>query len=204
MQVHLPRWFTKWFPSAVWRMPDREEKVCYLTFDDGPVPMVTPWVLDLLDHYNIKATFFVVGENVKRYPKQYQMLLDRGHAVGNHTYNHLKGLAIASKSYIENVDKAAELIDSNLFRPPYGWLKKIQYFRLKRRYKIVMWDVISCDYNRRLPKEEVLDNVLRFTRPGSIIVFHDSPKALENLYFTLPRAIEALRRDGYSFKKIKL
>ena len=145
LQVHLPGFFTKWFPAAVWRMPG-EEKTVYLTFDDGPVPSVTPWVLDLLNENQVKATFFAVGENVFRYPEIYEQILEDGHAVGNHTYHHLQGLKSSNLEYFKDIEQANRLIGSNLFRPPHGWLTRGQYLFLSQKYKIVMWDVIYCDY----------------------------------------------------------
>jgi peptidoglycan/xylan/chitin deacetylase (PgdA/CDA1 family) len=184
-------------------MPEEDAKVVYLTFDDGPVPGVTTWLLDLLDKYNIKATFFCVGENVFRYPNIYTRILKGGHVVGNHTYNHIQGLKSTNRSYLKNVEQADRLIGSNLFRPPHGWLKRSQYRYLSERYKIIMWDVISCDYNQNISKEEVLNNVLEYTQPGSIITFHDSIKAEDHLKWALPRAIEELISQGYEFRKIE-
>jgi len=203
LQVHLPRWITKWFPLAIWRFPE-ESKTVYLTFDDGPIPEVTPWVLELLRENDIKATFFAVGENVFRHPDIFVQVLEEGHAVGNHTYHHLQGLKSDNKTYFEDIHNANRLIRTNLFRPPHGWLKRAQYRYLTRRYHIIMWDVISCDYNRNITKEEVLQNVLKYTRPGSIITFHDSQKAAQHLYWVLPRAIKALKDQGYEFKKIEI
>lgn len=203
LQVHLPRWITKWFPLAIWRMPD-ESKTVYLTFDDGPVPVITPWVLELLQKYQIKATFFAVGENVFHYPEIFEHIMEDGHAVGNHTYHHLQGLKSDNRTYFQDIEKANKLIGSHLFRPPHGWLKRAQYWHLSRKYKIIMWDVISCDYNRNIKKEEVLQNVLDYVRPGSIITFHDSKKAAEHLYWVLPRVIETLKAEGYEFKKIEI
>lgn len=202
LQVHLPHCVTNWFPLAVWRM-NQEKKQVYLTFDDGPIPEVTPWVLDLLREKNIKATFFAVGENVFRYPELFEQVVEEGHAVGNHTYHHLQGLKSDNKTYYKDIVKANNLIGSNLFRPPHGWLKRAQYRYLAGKYKIIMWDVISCDYNRNISKEEVLNNVLDFARPGSIITFHDSLKAERHLKWALPRAIEALQAEGYEFRKIE-
>ncbi len=202
LQVQLPGFFTKWFPAAVWRMSG-EEKAVYLTFDDGPVSGVTPWLLDLLNKQEVKATFFVVGENVFRYPDIFLQILEDGHAVGNHTYHHLQGLKTGNLEYFKDIEQANRLIGSNLFRPPHGWLSRAQYIFLSQKYKIVMWDVISCDYNPNITREEVLDNVLRFVRSGSIITFHDSYKAEEHLKWALPRAIAALKDEGYEFKKIE-
>ncbi len=201
LQVHLPHYITKWFPLAIWRMPETSKTV-YLTFDDGPIPEVTTWVLDVLRKNKIKATFFAVGENVFRYPEIYDQILEDGHAVGNHTYHHIQGLKTDSLAYYKDIFQAEKLINSNLFRPPHGWLKRNQYRYLANRYKIVMWDVISCDYNQNIPKEEVLKNVLDYARAGSIITFHDSIKAADHLYWALPRAIKALKAEGYSFDKI--
>jgi peptidoglycan/xylan/chitin deacetylase (PgdA/CDA1 family) len=180
-----------------------DKKVVYLTFDDGPIPEVTPWVLDLLMEHNIKATFFAVGENVFRYPEIFEQIVEDGHAVGNHTYHHLQGLKSDNKTYYKDIVHANKMIGSNLFRPPHGWLKRAQYRYLSGKYKIIMWDVISCDYNRNITKEEVLNNVLEFAREGSIITFHDSLKAEGHLKWALPRAIEALKAEGFEFDKIE-
>jgi len=184
-------------------MPQEGNKVVYLTFDDGPVPGVTTWLLDLLSKYKIKGTFFCVGENIFKYPFIYSRIVQEGHSTGNHTYNHLQGLKSTNNDFFRNIRQADALIGSNLFRPPHGLLKRSQYRYLVKKYKIVMWDVISCDYNRNIPKEEVLNNVLEFTRPGSIITFHDSYKAEPHLRWVLPRAIEALKSQGYEFRRIE-
>lgn len=199
--VRLPLLFTALFRSAVWRMPDNE-KVVYLTFDDGPIPEVTPWVLNLLKSEGIRATFFCVGENVAKYPEVYRQVLDRGHSVGNHTFNHWQGFKHDDDEYFHNIEKASELINSDLFRPPHGLLKPSQYRYLKNKYRIIMWDLVSCDYNRQLGPREVLSNVTDFVRPGSIITFHDSIKAQPNLTKVLPQAIEWLKEQGYSFAPI--
>jgi peptidoglycan-N-acetylglucosamine deacetylase len=201
-RVHLPEWFTRLYPGAVWRMP-LDEKVVYLTFDDGPVPDVTPEVLDILDKWDIKATFFCVGDNVDKYPELFHDILMRGHTVGNHTYNHLNGMKNSFRYYMENVEKADRCIGSNLFRPPYGVLRKSQYLALKQSYKIVMWDVISCDYDPLLTPQQCYHNVMDFVRNGSIITFHDSRKAKKNLLGSLSLIIETLVSEGYSFRKIE-
>lgn len=188
------------FPGAFWRKPVEGEKTIYLTFDDGPIPEITPWVLDLLDKYDIKATFFCVGDNVRKYPDIYKMVLDRGHRVGNHTFNHIQGIRTFSKRYLENTKLASEYIESDLFRPPHGHMRIPQFFTLRRYYKIVMWDVVTRDYSKLMTPEKVLENVKRYTRDGSIIVFHDSLKAEKNMKYALPRSIEWLKEQGYTFK----
>ncbi|MBQ1987248.1 MAG: polysaccharide deacetylase family protein [Muribaculaceae bacterium] len=190
------------FPECVWRLHNNDKTV-YLTFDDGPIPEVTPWVLDLLDSYNIKATFFCVGDNVKRNPELFQEIKRRGHSVGNHTMNHLQGIKTTSRRYLRNVAEANELIDSPFFRPPHGLLRWEQASVLREHYTIIMYDVVSRDYNRKLTGEQVLNIVKRYTRQGSIIVFHDSLKAEKNMKYALPRAIEWLKEQGYKFERLK-
>lgn len=188
------------YKGAIWKKEIEGEKVVYLTFDDGPIPDITPWVLDLLDQYNIKATFFCVGDNVRKYPDIYQMVLDRGHHVGNHTFNHLQGLKTKTKNYLENVELATKYIKSDLFRPPHGHIRLPQFYMLRSQYKVVMWDVVTRDYSKVQTPEKVLQNVKKYTRNGSVIVFHDSIKAEKNMKYALPRAIEWLKEQGYSFK----
>ncbi len=189
------------FPETVWRIHKREHTV-YLTFDDGPIPEVTPWVLDTLDHYGVKATFFCVGDNVARNPELFQEIKRRGHTVGNHTMNHLQGSKVTTRAYLHNVFKAHELIGSTLFRPPHGLLRWGQSKVLRSRFTIVMYDLVTRDYSRKLTGERVLTNVRRYARNGSIIVFHDSLKAERNMKYALPRAIEWLQSQGYKFDKI--
>ena len=179
-----------------------ETKAVHLTFDDGPIPGVTAWVLDVLRQYDIKATFFCIGDNVRKHPDIYAQILAEGHAVGNHSFCHLRGFWTGSGKYVANVEKAAEYIDSQLFRPPHGLMRMVQKKALEKKYQIVMSDVISCDYDRDLKPEKVLNNVRRHVRNGSIIVFHDSLKAEPNLRFVLPRAIEFLKSEGYEFWKL--
>ena len=186
-------------PDSLWRIPSRP-KCVYLTFDDGPTPEVTPWVLDLLDRYGIKATFFCVGDNVARYRSLFEMVKQRGHHVGNHTMNHISALTYGSKAYLANVEKANMLIHSELFRPPHGWMRFDQYAWLSRKFRIVMWDVVTRDYSKWMSADDVLNNVKRYTRNGSIITFHDSLKSIGKLRTALPAAIEWLKAEGYDFK----
>lgn len=179
---------------------NKNEKAVYLTFDDGPIPVVTPWVLDLLDKYKIKATFFMVGDNVRKHPEEFQMVVNRGHRIGNHTFNHIRGLDYKGDSYLENTDKANAYLKTNLFRPPHGYMSPKQYRTLKDKYKIIMWDLVTRDYNRKLNGKQVLGKVKKYVRNGSIITFHDSIKSEENLKYALPRAIEWLQEQGYEFK----
>lgn len=191
------------FPESVWRIQKRK-KCIYLTFDDGPIPEVTPWVLDLLDKYNIKATFFCVGDNVRRNPELFEEVKSRGHSVGNHTMNHLQGSKVTTRRYLRNVREAQDLIGTNLFRPPHGLLRWSQAKVLKDHFAMIMYDLVTRDYSKKLNGEQVLDNVKKFARRGSIIVFHDSLKAEKNMKYALPRAIEWLRDQGYTFQRIPM
>ena len=200
MLIEQPPKLLRWlYPRALWRM-DKNLKAVYLTFDDGPIPNITPWVLDLLDKYNIKATFFLVGDNVRKHPEEFKMIVERGHRVGNHTFNHISGLKYLSYNYLENTNKADELINSTLFRPPHGWMRWGQYMVLSHRYTVVMWDLVTRDYSKRLNGRQVLRNVKKYVRNGSIITFHDSIKSEKNMKYALPRAIEWLLEQGYEFK----
>ncbi len=187
------------YPCAIWRM-DPKEKAVYLTFDDGPIPEITPWVLDLLDKYGIKATFFLVGDNVRKYPEEFQMILERGHRVGNHTYNHIRGFEYLTKNYMANTEKANELIKSDLFRPPHGHMRAHQYYALRKKYKVIMWDLVTRDYSNKLNGKQVFEKVKHYLRNGSIITFHDSLKSEQNMKYALPRSIEWILEQGYQFK----
>lgn len=191
------------FPETLWRIHKREHTV-YLTFDDGPIPEVTPWVLDTLDEYEVKATFFLVGENVERHPELFEEIKRRGHSYGNHTMNHMRGTHVTTETYVANVERAAELVPTNLFRPPHGLMRPGQSRALREKYDIIMYDLVTRDYDRDLHPEVVLNNVRRFVRNGSIIVFHDSIKAERNLRFALPRAIEWLKQQGYELAAIPM
>ncbi len=187
------------YKGGIWRIKDDKEKTIYITFDDGPVPEITPAVLDVLDKYQVKATFFCVGENVAKHPDVYAEILKRGHQVGNHTYNHLKGFAYPIQFYIDNVEKAATYIDSNLFRPPYGRIRPLQLNALLKKYKVILWDIITRDYNPNLTPEYIMKNIKKLSRSGSIVVFHDSIKAEKNMFAVLPEAIEFWKSEGYKF-----
>ena len=193
------------FPEALWRIKRKgTAPVVFLTFDDGPIPEETPWVLDLLDRYGIKATFFMVGDNVRRHPELYAEVRRRGHNVGNHTMHHLQGMKVRSVRYLRDISEADALIDSPLFRPPHGLLRWKQAKAIKQHYNIVMYDLVTRDYSRKLDGEQVLDNVRRYARNGSIIVFHDSLKASANMRYALPRAIEWLLSEGYEFHALPM
>lgn len=221
MLIEQPsKWLRRLYPGALWRV-NPEEKAVYLTFDDGPIPEVTPWVLDLLDRYGVKATFFMVGDNISKYPETFRQVVEQGHRIGNHTFNHIRGFSrkyFTSYSYLENTEKAYDLMREQmnglnhsesqlrplLFRPPHGHMGWAQYITLKRRYRIVMWDLVTRDYSKKLRGPQVLANVLRYTRNGSIITFHDSLKSWKNgnLQYALPRSIEFLMEEGYQMKML--
>jgi len=189
----------------VWDMPSEKAKTLYLTFDDGPTEEVTHWILNTLEEYNARATFFCVGGNVARHPEIYEALLDKGHAIGNHTYNHLNGWKTKTADYIGNVAKAAELIQSRLFRPPYGKIKPSQAKALKNKgFQIILWSVLTYDFDRGLDTSEAWKNILKYTLPGSILVFHDHVKAFENLRELLPKTLAHFQSQGYIFEKISL
>lgn len=194
-----PLFYRMLFPEASWRIPRRGRKVVYLTFDDGPIPEVTPWVLDLLDRHKIKATFFMVGDNVRRNRDVFEEVRRRGHSYGNHTMHHLQGIKECAVKYLRDITEADSFIDSTLFRPPHGIIYPRQARLIRSHYNIVMYDLVTRDYSKRLTGEQVLDNVKRYTRNGSIIVFHDSLRAEKNLRYALPRAIEWLKEQGYEF-----
>jgi len=193
--------FLSWwlFRGATWRM-DAHEKSVYLTFDDGPIPESTPFILTTLARYGIKATFFLVGDNAKKYPELVQRIVGEGHRLGNHTYHHLGGFKHLTSTYIADTHQADGYIKSELFRPPHGIMTPMEYVRLKRQYHIVMWDVVSRDYSRRITANDVVENVKRYTRNGSIITFHDSLKSIDKLQTALPEIIEWLSENGYDFK----
>ena len=203
MIIEQPTIWLRWiYPKALWRMDPKEHSV-YLTFDDGPIPEATPFILDTLAKYGIKATFFMVGDNVRKYPHLYERIKAEGHQVGNHTYNHMGSVRHTLKTYVKNTNKANDLIHSKYFRPPHGWMRPAAYIWLKRKYKVVMWDVVTRDYSRLLTAEDVVNNIKTYTRNGSIITFHDSLKSIEKLQTALPESLEWLISQGYQFKTFK-
>ena len=200
MLIEQPAKWLRWlFPKAIWRM-DPTEKAVYLTFDDGPIPEATPFILDTLKSFDIKATFFMVGDNVSKYPELYERIKAEGHQVGNHTHNHLGAFKHWTVTYIINTFKANELIHAHLFRPPHGLMRWSEYYWLNKHFKVVMWDLVTRDYSKWLTAEEVLNNVKRYARNGSIITFHDSLKSIDKLRFALPETIKWLKQEGYAFK----
>lgn len=204
MLIEQPACFLRWlYPHALWRM-DHREKAVYLTFDDGPIPEATPYILDVLDRFDAKATFFMVGENAHRYPELLQEVRRRGHSIGNHTYNHIGGFRWSSWKYLYNVHRAHKILRAKLFRPPHGWMRTTQYRTMRIfGYKVVMWDVVTRDYSNILTADEVLANVKRYTRNGSIITFHDSLKSIDKLHRMLPDALQWLQDQGYEFRKLE-
>jgi len=207
--VKTNKWIKKIFNNLVWDIPNSEKKI-YLTFDDGPIPKVTEWVLDLLKSNNVKATFFCIGDNIKKHPEIYKRILIEGHQTGNHTFNHLNGWKTDTNHYIDNFKLCeSEILKLNaehsfLFRPPYGKIKPRQSKAIRQfGYKIIMWDVLSYDFDSTISAEECLENVISNTEQGSIIVFHDSIKAANNLKYALPKAIQILKNKGFVFDIIK-
>ena len=210
--VKTPKIVAAIFKSYKWHF-SRNTKNIYLTFDDGPIPEVTPWVLDMLKKYNAKATFFCIGDNVLKHPDIFKRILSDNHHIGNHTFNHLKGFTTKTHSYIQNTEKAHTIFTNTnkslsthktlLFRPPYGKIRPKQAKILKEKgYKIVLWDVLSRDFDSKLSPLKCFNNVIKYTQNGSIIVFHDSLKAFKNLQYTLPKVLAYYSEKGYSFKAI--
>jgi len=200
--VKTPQFIQNLFPNFTWRIPTQDKEL-FLTFDDGPIPEVTPWVLDQLRAFQAKATFFCVGDNIRKHQEVFQQVKEEGHSVGNHTFNHLNGWASDNIPYFHNVRHAATLTDSDLFRPPYGRLKPKQAQFLQRHYRIVMWDVLSGDFDPNISEEQCLNNVVNNASEGSIIVFHDSLKAKEKLEYVLPRALKHFSEQGYTFQSLQ-
>ncbi len=204
--IKTPRWLKKLYSGCTWQMPDQEKNI-YLTFDDGPHPDATPFVLDELKKHNAKATFFCIGKNVLEQPAIYKRIISDGHAVGNHTFNHLNGWKTDDEMYLQNIAEAKKYIDSVLFRPPYGRITKFQLRLLstaKHPLTTIMWTVLSGDFDSSVSNEKCLRNVLKNSGNGSIVVFHDSKKAYERLVFVLPKVLEYFTEKGYRFEKITI
>ena len=204
--VKTPGWLKKIYDSYIWNIPG-SDKILYLTFDDGPHPEATPFVLKELKKYNVLATFFCIGKNVVAYPDLYKQVLQEGHSVGNHTYNHLNGWKTNNDDYLKDIALASDEIDSYLFRPPYGRITSFQAKNLKpvmkgKEPKVIMWDVLSGDFDTACSPQQCLANVLFASVPGSIIVFHDSEKAFSRLEYALPRVLQYFSKKGYLFKPL--
>ena len=205
MYWHKTPTFIQWlYPNLIWHK-SRSEKCLYVTFDDGPIPEITPTVLDILDRYNAKGTFFCVGDNISKYPEIYQQVINRGHMIANHTFNHLNGWKTEVSEYLSNISLCQDLITADnegkqLFRPPYGKIKKRAARQLHSTYEIIMWDVLSGDFDQNLSPEKCLANTIDATRAGSIVIFHDSLKAKHNILYALPKYLEHFTHLGYNFK----
>lgn len=195
------------YPDCLWKMPHIDKEL-YLTFDDGPTPEITPWVLDCLKQYEAKATFFCIGKNVAQHPEIVQRILAEGHSLGNHTQNHLNGWMTNQQIYFDDIAQCDETLlnfarqERALFRPPYGKLTPAQYIHLKNKYRIVMWDVLSFDFDLKIAEDKVLSNVLNYAEPGSIIVMHDSLKAMDKVRCALPQILAHFTPLGYQFKAL--
>jgi peptidoglycan/xylan/chitin deacetylase (PgdA/CDA1 family) len=205
--VKTPWWLKKIYSSYTWSIPTKE-KIIYLTFDDGPHPEITPFVLKELKNYNARATFFCIGKNVLAHPGIYKQILDEGHGVGNHTQNHLNGWKTSNDAYMKDIAEAANYIDSNLFRPPYGRITSFQAKHLGdamrgTKAKVIMWDVLSADFDARITKERCLQFVILRALPGSIVVFHDSEKAFEKLHYALPKVLHHFSEKGFKFLSLE-
>jgi len=204
--IKTPDFIRKTFPGFIWQIHNediqQDRKSLYLTFDDGPVEEVTPFVIDTLEEYNAKATFFCVGENIEENPGIFKKLKDQGHSIGSHSHNHLSGWATENKKYYTNVDKAAALSSSSLFRPPYGRIKPSQAKKIQENYQIIMWDVLSGDFDPNITPNKCFKNVVSNAKDGSIVVFHDSQKSYKVLKEVLPRVLDHFSDMGYQFKSI--
>jgi len=211
--IKTPDIAKKMFPNYIWDIPS-ENKTIYLTFDDGPTPGITNWIIDVLSQYDAKATFFCLGKNLKLYPELFKNIINNNHAIGNHTYNHVKGWRTSTKNYLDNIIKAQSIIESEntdpqskikyLFRPPYGQIRPKQGKALNDMgYQVVMWNVLSFDWNHKISPENCLNNVLLHAKDGSIVVFHDSHKAKVNMTYALPKVLEYFSKKGFKFETIR-
>ena len=200
--LSIPKWIQKCFPSLVWQAPSTKEAVVYLTFDDGPHPEITPWVLNELKQRGLKASFFCVGDNVRKFPETYQQILNEGHITGNHTMHHMKGWSNSTETYTQNTTEAAQYIKSKLFRPPYGRISRAQIKALLPEYTIVMWSLLSGDFNPQLNIPKALNQIKRKTQNGSIVVFHDSIKSEAQMKQLLPDYLDYLIANAYTCKTL--
>jgi peptidoglycan-N-acetylglucosamine deacetylase len=198
----IPAFARFFLPHIICRPNTHGKKLVYLTFDDGPIPETTPYILDTLRQYGLKSTFFCVGENVKKYPELYKRIIDEGHYTGNHTFRHLKGWETPLQTYLDNVNRCAEYVSSDLFRPPYGKMTFSQYNALKKKYRLIFWDVLPPDFDAHSSAEECLDIVKKRTRPGSILVFHDNLKSKNKITEFLPGALNFLVKQGYEIQPV--
>lgn len=199
--TYSPFWLQWLYPSLTWHK-SRNEKSLFLTFDDGPIPVVTPFVLNILKKFDAKATFFCIGDNVAKHPDIFEQIVSEGHAIGNHTFNHLNGWKTDNSTYLQNTEQCNQLINSKLFRPPYGRATRSQYTIINTKYTTIMWDVLSGDFDVKLSPQKCLNNVLRNSRNGSIILFHDSMKAWPRLETVLPKVLAHFKAKGYDFKSL--
>jgi peptidoglycan/xylan/chitin deacetylase (PgdA/CDA1 family) len=202
---YSPFWLKLFYPGFTWHLTTRG-KTLFLTFDDGPIPEITEFVLETLQQYNAKATFFCIGDNVRKHPEIFQKLLDAGHSIGNHTFNHLNGWKTEDEAYIDNVSLCQKQLatETRLFRPPYGRIKKSQSRLLPKSSQIIMWDVLSGDFSPKITPQICLKKTIRYSRPGSIILFHDSIKASANMQYALPRYLAHFSNLGYSFEALPM
>ena len=202
--IKTPKAVSGLFPNYVWNIQTKpNEKVIYLTFDDGPTPEITDWTLDLLKQYNAKATFFCIGNNVEKYPVIFKRIIFEKHTIGNHTHHHVKGWKTKTDDYLKDTEKASKFISSKLFRPPYGQIRSKQGKALiQLNYKIIMWNVLSFDWEKSVSQESCYQNIINNTKSGDIIVFHDSIKAAKNMQYTLPKVLEYYSIRGFKFKSI--
>jgi len=200
--VHTPYFVRKFHnKKLIWNIPVKEKKI-FLTFDDGPVPGFTSEILNILNQFNAKATFFCVGENVKNHKKEFENILKNGHLIGNHTFNHLNGRKTKFEEYILSISKSNDLYKTKLFRPPYGRITSKQINEVSKNYKIIMWTVLTGDFDKNVSKEKCLKNAIKYTRKGSIIVFHDNKKTKEKVLFALPCFLEYFSKKGFTFETL--
>lgn len=216
----VPHWLKRIFKDFIWHI-NTEEKIIYLTFDDGPIPEVTPFVIDELAKYKAKATFFCVGQNIAKHPSIFRKIIEGGHSFGNHTFNHLKGWQTENEIYFQNIAQFEDQIElfksqhnemskypsfgnKKMLRPPYGRIKNSQAKIVKEKYKIIMWDVLTCDYDKSLSEEKCLKNAIKHSKPGCIVVFHDSLKSQKNLQYVLPKYLAHFRDIGYRFEALNV